>query len=301
MSAPVGHVTTSPASAGRCTTAGPSSAKAAASASASSLGRDGDDRDAERLDERAEVRLDEVDARRLAELVALVLAEDPVAAVVDEQELRVEPVLARGGELGDPVVEAAVAGDGEHLPAGRGERRAERSRPGVAERPRAERVEEARAARRPGSAPPPSRPGSSCPRRCTASRGSASRMVSQEPELGLGPPLRRSAPSPRRPRAGPSSRGGPGSRSASAASTAFASPTSPSASYVAPIRRGSASTWISRPREAQRVLPGRLGPELRADGEEDVGARRAAPGTPARPAPSRARAGDPRGSAPLPM
>ena len=68
-----------------------------------------------RLDERAEVGLDEVDARRLAELVALVLAQDPVAAVVDEQELRVEPVLARGGELGDPVVEAAVAGDGEHL------------------------------------------------------------------------------------------------------------------------------------------------------------------------------------------
>ena len=42
----------------------------------------------------AEVGLDQVDAGRLAELVALVLPQDPVAAVVDEQELRVQPVLA---------------------------------------------------------------------------------------------------------------------------------------------------------------------------------------------------------------
>ena len=65
------------------------------------VGLHGDDRDAEGLDQRAEVGLDQVDVGRLAELVALVLAQDPVAAVVDEQELRVERVLARGRELGD--------------------------------------------------------------------------------------------------------------------------------------------------------------------------------------------------------
>ena len=56
-------------------------------------------------------------------------------------------------------------------------------------------------------------------------------------------------------RAGPSSLAGPGSRSASAARTAFASPTRPSASYVAPIRRGSASTWISRPESSSAYCP----------------------------------------------
>ena len=46
--------------------------------------------------------LDQVDVGRLAELVALVLAQDPVAAVVDEEELRLEPVLACGASSAIP-------------------------------------------------------------------------------------------------------------------------------------------------------------------------------------------------------
>ena len=61
------------------------------------LRADRDDREPVRLDDGAEVRLDEVDAGRLPELVPLVLPQDAVAAVVDEQELRVEPVLTCGG------------------------------------------------------------------------------------------------------------------------------------------------------------------------------------------------------------
>ena len=88
----------------------------------------------------------------------------------------------------------------------------------------------------------------------TASRGSASRMVRRSASSG----------SPRRSamrcltaatRAEPSSRGGPGSLSARAARTALASPTRPSASYVAPIRAGSASTWISRPERRSAYWP----------------------------------------------
>ena len=97
---------------------------------------------AEGSQESREVRLDEVDGEGFAEGVALVLAQDPVAAVVDDEELRAEPVLASARELPDPVEEAAVADHGQRRPAGR-RRRTERRRPGVAERARAERVEEA--------------------------------------------------------------------------------------------------------------------------------------------------------------
>ena len=134
----------------------------------------------------------------------------------------------------------------------------------------------------------------------TASRGSASRIVRRSASSG----------SPRRSamrsltaatRAEPSSRGGPGSRSARAARTALASPTRPSASYVAPIRARVGVDVDQPPGEAQRVLAGRLGAELGADGEQDVGVRRAAPASPARRAPSRRASGSSSGKAPLPM
>ena len=59
---------------------------------------DGDRRHAEGLDRRPEVGLLEVDGERLAEPVPLVGAQDPVAAVVHEQELRAQAVLAGGGD-----------------------------------------------------------------------------------------------------------------------------------------------------------------------------------------------------------
>ena len=70
-------------------------------------------RDAERARGREEVGLAEVDGGRLAERVALVLPQDPVAAVVDEQD-GVEPVLARGGQFREAVEDAAVPGDRQH-------------------------------------------------------------------------------------------------------------------------------------------------------------------------------------------
>ena len=60
-----------------------------------------------------EVGLDELDGERLAIRPLLILAKDPVGAVVDEQELRGETVLARARELGDSVPEAAVSDNGE--------------------------------------------------------------------------------------------------------------------------------------------------------------------------------------------
>ena len=114
MPAPVCHSPTSPEAAGRWTTAGPSWAKAAASASASSSRLHGYDRTPNASASARKSGWTKVDAGRLPELVALVLPQDPVAAVVDEKELGVEPVLAGGGQLRDPVVEAAVAGDREH-------------------------------------------------------------------------------------------------------------------------------------------------------------------------------------------
>src|SRR5215210_4311348 len=89
-----------------------------------------------------EVGLGEVDGRRLAERVTLVLPEDSVAAVVDDEERCGEPVLPRRRQLLEAVEDAAVA---RHRQGGRAGQRgsgAERRWPGVAERARAERVQE---------------------------------------------------------------------------------------------------------------------------------------------------------------
>ena len=52
----------------------------------------------------------------MAEGVVLVLAQDPVAAVVDDQQLGGDPVLGGGPELGQGVLQAAVA---DHASTGR--------------------------------------------------------------------------------------------------------------------------------------------------------------------------------------
>jgi hypothetical protein len=99
------------------------------------------DRDSEGARELGEVRLLEVDRERLPVGVALILPQDPVAAVVDEQERRRQAVLSRRRELLDAVEEAPVPDYRERRLPER-DRGPERSGPGVAERPRAERVEE---------------------------------------------------------------------------------------------------------------------------------------------------------------
>ena len=71
------------------------------------------DRDAEGARERGEVRLLEIDREGLAVRLRLILAQDSVATVVDEQELRRKTVLAGCGELLDAVEKAAVADDPE--------------------------------------------------------------------------------------------------------------------------------------------------------------------------------------------
>ena len=78
----------------------------------------------------------------MAEGVVLVLTQDPVAAVVDDQQLGSDPVLGGGAQLGERVLQATVANDGQDGSAGVGDRGADRRRPGVAQRPRSQRVQE---------------------------------------------------------------------------------------------------------------------------------------------------------------
>ena len=92
---------------------------------------------------RDEVRLDEIDCKRLAERVSLVLAKNPVATVVDEEQLRAQMVLPRAGELRDVVEKATVPGDREDRRVWQGCLRSQRRRPRISERSRSERVEEA--------------------------------------------------------------------------------------------------------------------------------------------------------------
>ncbi len=98
--------------------------------------------DAERADERGEVRLREVDAVRPSVRAVLVDAQDPVPAVVDDEELRPDPVLPRGQQLEHRVEHAPVAVHGEHLRPGPRHLRADRRGPRVPERAGAQRIEE---------------------------------------------------------------------------------------------------------------------------------------------------------------
>src|SRR5262249_34215696 len=106
------------------------------------LGRGGADGDAEAGNDRGQIGAGQVDRGRLAEGVALGLAQDAVATVVDYEQLGAQLVLCRRAELGQRVLEPAVADHGEDVAVGVGDARAEGSGPRVPERPRAKRVEE---------------------------------------------------------------------------------------------------------------------------------------------------------------
>ena len=132
----------------------------------------------------------------------------------------------------------------------------------------------------------------------TASRGRASRTVAGAPARAPAL-LRRCARSPLPTRLAPSSLGVPGRRCASAASTAFASPTG------APAPRRSRRSGAGRRRRGSggRQL-GAYCPVVSAPSSVPTPRRRRHPrgarGQPARPAPSRRRAGRPRGTRPCP-
>ena len=98
----------------------------------------------------------------LAERIGHVLAQDAVAAVVDDQPRDVGVVLAGGGQLGDRVHGTAVAGDRERALAG-ADRRGDRGGEGEPEPARALRGVELAVARIPRR-PRPVRRRSSCPR-----------------------------------------------------------------------------------------------------------------------------------------
>src|SRR5580765_6857049 len=74
--------------------------------------------DAERRGQGDEVRTSQLGGRGLPEGAGHELAQDAVAAVVDDQPGDVGVVLSSGGELGDPVHRAPVAGDREGAPTG---------------------------------------------------------------------------------------------------------------------------------------------------------------------------------------
>ena len=120
------------------------------------------------LRERGEVGRVEVDAvASSAPASVLVVAQHPVAAVVDDHGGQRDPLLRHRGELAAGEQEAAVAGDRDDR-AGAGERRAERGRERVAERAPAEReLQPARRARACGSRRASSR-GCTCRRRAIA-------------------------------------------------------------------------------------------------------------------------------------
>ena len=123
--------------AGRTTTDGPGVRSASARSAPTVSKVDSVAEIAERLmPKRHEVRPGQLGGRRLAERAGEVLAEDAVTAVVDDQPGDVRLVLHRGGQLGDAVHRATVAGHGQRRPAGRG-RAAERAGQAVTEAARA--------------------------------------------------------------------------------------------------------------------------------------------------------------------
>ena len=95
--------------------------------------------DAEGGGEGGEVGGVEVDAVGLVAALLLVVAEHPVAAVVDDHGGQGDLLLRHRGELAAGEQEAAVAGDRDDRAVGAGQRGAERRREGVAERAPAER------------------------------------------------------------------------------------------------------------------------------------------------------------------
>ena len=128
--------------------------------------------------ERDEVGGDEVDAVAVGARHVLVVAQHPVAAVVDDHERQRDPLLRDRRQLAGRVEEAAVAGDRHHRPAVR-ERGAERGRERVAERAPAERdLQLARVRRACGSRPASSR-GCTCRRRRSPSSGTAKWIASR--------------------------------------------------------------------------------------------------------------------------
>ena len=117
------------------TSAGPSWANAAASASSScSRPCHADAERAAQLGVRGEVR---VVQRRLPDVPlagALLLGDLAELAVVEQHVGDVHVVLHRGGELGQVLAEAAVAGDRDDRAVGRGRPRAHRGREAEADR-----------------------------------------------------------------------------------------------------------------------------------------------------------------------
>lgn len=91
----------------------------------------------ERLREGHIVRAGQLGRRRLAEGVRHVLAQDAVAAVVDDQPGDVQVVLLRRGQFGDGVQGSAVTRDRQDRAGGVGRGRAEGRREAVAETARA--------------------------------------------------------------------------------------------------------------------------------------------------------------------
>ena len=163
---------------------------------------------AERVADGDEVGLDELDRVRLAVRPLLVLTEDTVGRVVDEQELRVQPVLPGGRQLGQAVVDAAVAGHGERRRLPERGLRAERGRPRVAERSRAERIQEAARRERREVAGTVVRENGHVPRvDGIARQGSPDRpeQAELEVEAGCGEAVLDVLPAPRRPGSAPSS------------------------------------------------------------------------------------------------
>src|SRR5579864_9423274 len=72
----------------------------------------------------------------------LIFAEDAIAAIVDDQQLGIQAMLACGEQFAGAIEEAAVTNDGERRNVGKGRLGTERTRPRIPERSRPERIKE---------------------------------------------------------------------------------------------------------------------------------------------------------------
>ena len=236
-------------SAGRTTTAGPRVGEGAGDDLADGVERRQCARDAETRCQRGEVGPGQLGGGGLAERVGHVLAQDAVAAVVDDQPGDVGVVLAGGGQFGDRVHGAAVTGDREGALAGadrRGQRGGEREAESAGALGGVELAVE-RIPRRPcpvaGDRHVPERV------RAAAGRRRADRASASVRPPGPG---RRACPAPtfaarpRSPAPSPASRGDDllGDRRQRQCGVGV---DAPAPGWLASSTRGSASTWISRP------------------------------------------------------
>ena len=200
-------------------------------------------------------------------------------------------------------MDAAVACDGERRRVRQRELGAERRGPRVPERSGAERVEEAARAPVRESEGPRSRRGSSCPRRgrrrAAAPRGSSrSRRSSSRSPRSASPRSMRSRTAAARARAGSRGAGREQREQRGERLPRVAHETERGPRGADPLGRRVDLDQATR--GAEGVLPGRLGAELGADAQDDVGRLERAPRTRPRRRRSRPRADGFRGVRPSP-